>query len=165
MALRGFCLSLQFLGGGIRRLRSGLCRRIFAQCGRNINIEQGAYFGNGKDVFLGNNVGLGKNFKMLRRKLITGDDIMMGEDVLFMGGSHIHDRIDVPMSQQGSLKDKTPLEIVGDVWFGARVIVLPGCKRIGKGCIIGAGAVVTKDVPDYAIVGGNPARVLKYRNQ
>jgi acetyltransferase-like isoleucine patch superfamily enzyme len=41
--------------------------------------------------------------------------------------------------------------------------VLPGCKRIGRGFIIGAGSVVTKDIPDYAIVGGNPARVIKMR--
>lgn len=43
------------------------------------------------------------------------------------------------------------------------MIVLPGCKKIGAHSIIGAGSVVTKDVPDYAIVGGNPARILKMR--
>ena len=58
---------------------------------------------------------------------------------------------------------KTPLEIMGDNWIGARVIVLPGCKRIGYGAVIGAGSVLTHDVPDYAVMGGNPARVLKYR--
>lgn len=56
-----------------------------------------------------------------------------------------------------------PLEIAGDVWIGARVIILPGCKRIGAHSIVGAGAVVTRDVPDYAIVGGNPAKVLRMR--
>lgn len=153
------------MGGGIKALRGALCRVIFAQCGKNVNVEQGAYFGNGKDIYLGDNVGLGRNFKVLNRILRIGDDIMMGEDVLFLGGSHIHDRIDIPMIRQGSLNEKTLLEIAGDVWIGARVIVLPGCKRIGKGVIIGAGAVVTKDIPDYAVVGGNPAKVLKYRDK
>lgn len=50
-----------------------------------------------------------------------------------------------------------------DVWIGQGAIVLPGCRKIGTGAVIGAGAVVTKDVPDYAIVGGNPAKVIKYR--
>ena len=52
-----------------------------------------------------------------------------------------------------------------DVWIGARVIVQPGYKRIGRGVIIGAGSVVTKDIPDYAIVGGNPTRVIKSRRR
>lgn len=54
-------------------------------------------------------------------------------------------------------------EIGSDVWIGHSAIILPGCKRVGHGAIIGAGAIVTKDVPDYAIVAGNPARVIKYR--
>ena len=54
-------------------------------------------------------------------------------------------------------------DIMEDVWIGARAIVLPGCKRIGAHSIIGAGAVVTHDVPDYAIVGGNPAKVIRMR--
>ncbi|MBF9233507.1 CatB-related O-acetyltransferase [Microvirga sp. BT350] len=53
-------------------------------------------------------------------------------------------------------------EIGNDVWVGMRAIILPGVK-IGNGAIIGAGAVVSKDVPDYAVVVGNPARIVKYR--
>ncbi|NUP29519.1 MAG: CatB-related O-acetyltransferase, partial [Nocardia sp.] len=49
-----------------------------------------------------------------------------------------------------------------DVWFGNGVTVLPGV-RIGHGAIVAAGAVVTRDVPDYGIVGGNPARLIRYR--
>ncbi|MDW8380816.1 MAG: CatB-related O-acetyltransferase [Verrucomicrobiota bacterium] len=56
-----------------------------------------------------------------------------------------------------------PLEIGHDVWIGANVIILPKCKRIGNGAVIGAGSVVTKDVPDFAIVAGNPARVIRWR--
>lgn len=56
-----------------------------------------------------------------------------------------------------------PLEIGHDAWLGYRTLILPGCKRIGIGAVVGAGAVVTKDVPDFAIVGGNPAKVIRYR--
>ena len=87
---------------------------------------------------------------------------MMGEDVLFLGGKHHFERTDIPMGAQGA-EGNTPLFIAGDVWIGARAIVLPGCTRIGHGSIIGAGEVVTKDVPDWAVVGGNPAKVIKYR--
>lgn len=55
------------------------------------------------------------------------------------------------------------LEIGADAWLGARALILPGCRRIGRGAVVAAGAVVTRDVPDYALVAGNPARVLRYR--
>jgi virginiamycin A acetyltransferase len=55
------------------------------------------------------------------------------------------------------------LEIGHESWIGERAILTPGCRRIGIGAVVGAGAVVTKDVPDFAIVGGNPAKVLRLR--
>lgn len=55
------------------------------------------------------------------------------------------------------------LTIEHDAWIGERVQILSRCKRIGVGAVIAAGAVVTKDVPDYAIVGGNPAQIIRYR--
>lgn len=56
-----------------------------------------------------------------------------------------------------------PQVIEDDVWIGHHAIILPGCRRIGRGSVIGAGAIVTRDVPPYAIVAGNPARVLRQR--
>lgn len=82
--------------------------------------------------------------------------------MLFQGGGHCFDNPDVPIGAEGDYLD-TPLEICEDVWIGARAIVLPGCKKIGAHSIIGAGAVVTHDVPDYAIVGGNPAKIIRMR--
>ena len=66
------------------------------------------------------------------------------------------------MAKQGNI-GKSELIICDDVWIGTRVTILGNVKTIGKGAIIAAGAVVTKSVPDYAIVGGNPAKVIKYR--
>lgn len=62
-----------------------------------------------------------------------------------------------------SLVDFNPLEIGNDVWIGANAVVLPEVNRIGDGAIIGAGAVVSRDVPPYAVMLGNPARIVKYR--
>lgn len=56
-----------------------------------------------------------------------------------------------------------PQVIEDDVWIGHNAILLPSCRRVGRGSIIGAGAIVTRDVPRYAIVAGNPARVLRQR--
>ncbi len=61
------------------------------------------------------------------------------------------------------LVDLNPLEIGNDVWIGANAVILPEVNRIGDGAVIGAGAVVNRDVPPYAVVLGNPARVVKYR--
>ena len=57
-----------------------------------------------------------------------------------------------------------PITIGDDVWIGRRVMLLPGVS-IGKGAVIGAGAVVTKDVPEFAVVGGVPAKIIKWRKQ
>lgn len=143
-------------------LRRGLCKRIFASCGSKLVVENGAYFGKGNDFRVGIEVGIGSNFKSMNRIVSIGNYLMMSEDVLFIGGGHQFDRLDLPMGHQGE-SSKTPLTIADDVWIGARVIILPGCKQIGRGVIIGAGSVVTKDIPDYAVVGGNPAKVIRFR--
>lgn len=86
---------------------------------------------------------------------------MMGEECVILHHNHRFDRLDIPMCQQG-FYEAQPVRIGNDVWIGIRVTILPGVT-VGNHCIIGAGAVVTKDVPDYAIVGGNPARILRMR--
>ena len=60
-------------------------------------------------------------------------------------------------------KDNAITEIGNDVWIGADAIILPKCKRIGNGAIIGAGSVVVHDVEPYSIVAGNPAKIIRYR--
>lgn len=143
----------------VRKFR-GCGGYLFDACGKNVNIERGADFGSGRGITIGDNSGLGINCKV-RGPLEVGNNVMMGPDVSIITSSHNTLRTDIPMSEQGSLPKKK-VTIGNDVWIGTRAIILPGVT-IGDGVIIGAGAVVTKDVPDYAIVGGVPARIIKFR--
>ena len=144
----------------IRKMRTAVAKRCFTKCGKNVNIEKGADFGSGSGIVIGDNSGIGVNCKV-RGPLQIGDNVMMGPEVVILTSTHNIDRVDIPMINQGSTIK--PVVIGNDVWIGTRVIIMPGVK-IGNGVVIGAGAVVTKDVPDYAIVGGVPAKVIKYRN-
>ncbi len=155
--------NVPLLGKMALYLRRWCCRHLFVECGMDLNVEQGAYFGNGRNFYIGNHVCLGRNFCSHNFTVYIDDYCLMGENVLFQGGGHCFADPDLPIGLQGTL-GKSKLHICGDVWIGARAIVLAGCHRIGYGAIIGAGSVVTKDVPDYAIVGGNPARIIKMRN-
>ena len=146
-----------------RRLRVFLCQRLFVKMGKNINIENNAYIGNGSKISIGNNSGIGSHFHVQNTTLKIGNDVMMGEEVLILGGGHISQRLDIPMTKQGN-KPSSNLEICDDVWIGSRVIILAKVGRIGQGVIIGAGSVVTKPIPDYAVVGGNPAKLIRFRN-
>jgi maltose O-acetyltransferase len=159
----------QFLPGGFigrelgcRAFRRMICSRIFKFSGNNINIEKGAYFGTGENIEIGDNSGIGINCSV-QGAIRIGKDVMMGPEVIILTVNHKFDQLDTPMWKQGHLAAK-PVIIGDDVWIGTRAIILPGV-HIGSGSIIGAGAVVTKNVPDYAIVGGNPAKVVKYRNE
>lgn len=144
-------------------LRYRCAKHLFAECKGFVNLEQGAYIGNGKNFYVLGDCGIGKDFASHNRIVTIHGPLLMGEDVLFQGyGGHAFDNPDIPIGTSEPIPD-TPLEIMEDVWIGARAIIVPGCKRIGAHSIIGAGAVVTKDVPDYAIVGGNPARVIRMR--
>jgi maltose O-acetyltransferase len=134
-------------GMGARSIRRFLCRRIFKYAGKKINVEKGAYFGEGLEIEIGDYSGLGVNCHTCG-PIKIGNNVMMGEDVIILTISHRFERLDIPMQQQGHSPSE-PVEIGDDVWIGTRVIILPGIT-IGKGAIIGAGAIVTKNVPESA---------------
>lgn len=155
--------SKSLVGRFAKWIRYRCVKHLFAECnGDNVNIEQGAYFGNGSNFHILGNCGIGKDFVCHNRIVTIHGRLLMGEDVLFQGSGHSFTNPDNPIGSEPDLPD-TPLEIMEDVWIGARAIVLPGCKRIGAHSIIGAGSVVTHDVPEYTIVGGNPAHVIRMR--
>lgn len=147
-------------GGFSKRFRAFCTRLMLDECGSNVNIEKGADFP--LNIKIGNNSGIGKD-SIVGAYTQIGDNVMMGEACFIYTRNHKTDRLDIPMCSQG-FDEYKPVIISDDVWIGARVTILPGAK-IGKGAIIGAGAVVTGEIPDYAVVGGVPARIIKYRNQ
>lgn len=146
----------------IRKIRSSMGKYLFDSCGKNINIEKGANFGTGKGIIIGNNSGLGINCK-IRGPLEIGDDVMMGPEVVILTLNHNTKRTDIAMRVQGSTEPQKVI-IGSDVWIGTRVIILPGVT-IGRGSILAAGAVITKDVPEFTVVGGCPAKIIKCRKQ
>lgn len=151
-------VSFSWINLGQKQLRAFCGKLILTQCGKHVNIEKKAVFPS--SVELGDYSGIGIRAQIGGRTII-GKHVMMGPDVSIFVRNHMFNRTDIPMDQQG-FSEERPVTIDDDVWIGAKVIILPGV-HIGTGAVIGAGAVVTKDVPDYAVVGGNPARILKMR--
>lgn len=146
---------------GSGKLRSFLAKRMFSSCGKNVNIEHGAFFGGGREIEIGDNSAIGLNAR-ISGPLSIGNDVMMGPDVSIYTQNHETENIYKPMRLQTAPKQK--VTIGNDCWIGANAVILPGVT-IGSGVIIGAGAVVTKDVPPLAVVGGVPAKIIKMREE
>lgn len=147
-------------GNFYKRIRYFFASKFIAKCGEDVNFEKNAGFN--PELEIGDRSGVGSNTD-LSGHIIIGKDVMMGPNVVMRTYSHAHDRLDIPMNQQG-FEDERIMNVGDDVWIGANVTVLPGAN-IGSHCIIAAGAVVTKAVPDYAIVGGVPAKIIRMRNE
>lgn len=113
-----------------------------------------------KNTFVGHDC----NFNGLevsgKGKVTIGNYFHSGKEVLFITQNHNYEGSKIPYDDTLIYKEIT---IEDCVWIGARVIILGGVK-IGEGSIIQAGSTVVQDVPKYAIVGGSPAKVFKYRN-
>lgn len=139
------------------RFRKFLCRPLLKESQPNFSIGSGSDFGNGSALVLKDHANLGRGFSLSGRGVLTvGQHVAMGWDCMVITQNHKY----LPEGYDGfEVKDVT----IGDfVWIGHRVVILPGVQ-IGKHAIIGAGSVVVKDVPEFAIVAGNPAKVIKFR--
>ena len=114
------------------------------------------------ELITGNDVSFGPGCKIYetRAGLKIGSNCMIGAGTLICGVNHGYSDITVPMRNQ--FTSNLPINIENDVWIGMNVVVLPGVN-IGTGSIIGAGSVVNRDIPAYAIAVGNPCKVIKFR--
>ena len=145
--------------GGIgKRFRAFTGRLMFTKVGTSLNLEK--YVKAAYTIEIGNHSGIGEN-AYIQGKTHIGDYVMMAKNVRIFTRNHNFSRLDMPMCEQGIQQEK-PVIIGNDVWIGDSAMLLPG-TRIGNGVIIGGGAVVRENIPDYAIVVGNPAQIIGYR--
>lgn len=142
---------------------------MLSSCGKEVTIGKQCDI-TWENVCVGNDVHIGSGCRLLSTRAVIriGDHVMFGPNVTIVTGDHRIDILDKPMTQIRD-QEKCPendkdVVFEGDNWVGANATILKGVT-IGKGAVIAAGAIVTKDVPGYAIVGGNPAKVIKYRRE
>lgn len=128
--------------------------------GNGSTIHMGAVFYNAKKIRIGKDSIIGENSVLDGRDSLTiGDHVDIASEVMIYNSQHDINSEDFAKVEEVILE---PVEIGDYVFIGPRAIILPGV-RIGKGGIVGAGAVVTKDVKDFEIVGGVPAKVIGER--
>lgn len=130
--------------------------------GNNLTVFPGAYFWGDGPIHFGDNVTIGKDSIIFARR---GGGVFIGSDVSIAAQCYIIDS-DHGLSSDRLIREQpmtsAAITIEDDVWIGAGVKVLKGVT-LHKGSVCAAGAVVTKDVPEYAIVGGVPAMVIGRR--
>ena len=144
---------------GQRFIREFFGHLFLEQCGKYVNIQKHTTFSH--SCRLGDYSGIGEG-SVLYGPVFIGKYVMMGPNCTIYTQNHEFSDVNKPMCQQGAQMVE-PVVIDDDVWIGGSVTILPGV-HVGHGAILAACAVITKDVPDFAIVGGNPAKILKYRN-
>ena len=139
------------------------------QLGKGIKIAAGALIQCGDkrrdpsraNIIIGDHSYIGPHCVLFGDGLIDiGEHCEFAPGVIITSRGHSFERRDIPMMQQPSIFAK--VTVMDDVWIGCNASIMPGVT-IGKGAIVGAGAVVTKDVPEYTMVLGVPARVVKER--
>jgi virginiamycin A acetyltransferase len=139
-------------------LRRAFYSLVLDRCGEGTCITFGTIFSHatasvGRNVYIGANCSIGS--------VSIEDDVLIASNVSIMNGSSQHgiERLDIPIRDQPG--EFMPVTIGEGSWIGERATV---AADVGKHCVIGAGAVVTKPIPDYAIALGVPARVVRFRN-
>ena len=113
-------------------------------------------------LFIGNNTYIGRNAHIVALKNIKiGKNVLMGDNVYIADNFHRFDKADIPYKDQG-VGFKSAVEIGDGTWLGENVCVIS--SKIGRQCIVGANSLVIKDIPDYCMVAGSPARIIKKYN-
>lgn len=135
-----------------------------AKIGKGTKIRPTVILREAENIIIGNYCGFNHNTILnggkKNAKLIIGNYVRVGPNVCMYTSNHNIENTGVPIVDQGYKENDVVIE--DDVWIGANSVILPGV-HIGKGVVIGAGSVVTKDLPPNSICGGVPAKFIKFR--
>lgn len=140
------------------RLRGWAVGVYLSKCGKEPRVKSGAEIS--PNATLGDYSELGTRC-MVQANVHIGNNVIMGPDIKIYSRNHKFNRLDIPIKDQG--KNYHESYIGNDVWLGANVVITAGCS-VGDHVIVAAGSVVTKNIPDFAVVGGVPAKVIKFRD-
>lgn len=150
---------------GSRRGREWFMQSLFASRGKHLRFDPDGYY-TYKNVHLGDNVIIGRGATLMaaESRIIIGNKVMFGPEVMLIAGNH---NTSIAGKAMADVKHKRPeddqdIVLEDDVWVGARATILKGVI-VRRGAIIGAGSVVTREVPPYAVVAGNPAKIIRFR--
>lgn len=132
-------------------------RSILGECGKNVHIEQPFHCDYGKNITVGDEFYSNYNLVILDVGRVTiGNNVMLAPNVsIYTAGHPIH-----PDSRNSGYEYGIGITIGDNVWIGGNTVILPGV-HIGNNAVIGAGSVVTKDIPDNVIAVGNPAKIVR----
>lgn len=139
-------------------------RKANIEIGENCVIKNKAIIScQSGNVSIGDNSALGRSAEIIchNADVKIGCWVRIAAGTILITNSHSYDDIELPIFQQPFVHKSIKIE--DDVWIGRNVIILPGIT-IGKGSIVAAGAVVTKNIPSYSIFGGLPAKLIRKRN-
>lgn len=144
-------------------IRYALLKTIAKSCGDNVSIHENVYMLHPENINIGNNVSIhpmcylecGDN-----EGIFIGNDVSIAHGTSILSNTHLFNQTEIPIKDQGTLSKKVVIE--EDVWIGTKVTILCGIT-IKKGSILGANTLVNKNVNEYSIMGGVPAKLLKKR--
>ena len=145
--------------------RQGIIFGEKVSIGRFAMIRPSGYYGReiGEGLRMGNNSNIGAYCYIgCSGKIEIGNNVLMGPRVSILAENHNFSDTEQPMKRQGVTRE--PIVVEDDCWIASGSIILAGVT-IGKGSIVAAGSVVTKDVPPYSIVAGSPARIIRNRRE
>jgi acetyltransferase-like isoleucine patch superfamily enzyme len=147
----------------MKRLRGWHYRALLARAGENLRIAESVTINNPGMVAVGDNCYLGAGAQLYPwdAPIELGNNVLAAAWVRMITASHVFDTVELPIAKQGYAV--APIVVHDDVWIGFGAVILPGVT-IGRGSIVGAGAVVTGDVAPYSVVGGVPARLIRKRS-